>query len=51
MENLFSKKGKDASIIREMVRNVGIRESDVDDLEWKLNRRIFTSDPPEELNR
>ena len=45
-ENLFSGRKKDASIIRERIRDVGIRESDVDDLEWKLTRRIFTSDLP-----
>jgi predicted phosphate transport protein (TIGR00153 family) len=45
-ENLFSEKEKDVSIIRERIRDVGIRESDVDDLEWKLTRRIFTSDLP-----
>ncbi len=46
VENLFSEKEKDVSIIREKIRDVGIRESDVDDLEWKLTRRIFTSDLP-----
>ncbi len=45
-ENLFSEKEKDVSIIREKIRDVGMRESDVDDLEWKLTRRIFTSDLP-----
>ncbi|NIS62447.1 MAG: DUF47 family protein [Proteobacteria bacterium] len=45
-ESLFSAGGKDVSIIREMVRDAGIRESNVDDLEWKLTRRIFTSDLP-----
>jgi uncharacterized protein Yka (UPF0111/DUF47 family) len=45
-ENFFSRKEKDVSIIREKIRDVGIRESDVDDLEWKLTRRIFTSDLP-----
>ena len=46
VENLFSAGEKDFSIIRERIRDVGIRESDVDDLEWKLTRRIFTSDLP-----
>ncbi len=46
VENLFSEGKKVVSIIRERVRDVGIRESDVDDLEWKLTRRIFTSDLP-----
>jgi len=46
VENLFSEKGKDVSIVRERVKEVGIRESDVDDLEWKLTRRIFTSALP-----
>ncbi len=45
-KNFFSGKEKDVSIIRERIRDVGIRESDVDDLEWKLTRRIFTSDLP-----
>ena len=43
-ENFFSEKEKDVSIIRDKIRDVGIRESDVDDLEWKLTRRIFTAD-------
>jgi len=43
-ESFFSEKKKDVSIIRERIRDVGIRESDVDDLEWKLTRRIFTAD-------
>ncbi|MFB0507591.1 MAG: DUF47 domain-containing protein [Thermodesulfobacteriota bacterium] len=46
VENLFSAGDKDVSIIRERIRDAGIRESDVDDLEWKLTRRIFTSDIP-----
>ncbi len=46
VENLFSEKQKDIATIRERVRDVGIRESDVDDLEWNLTRRIFTSELP-----
>jgi predicted phosphate transport protein (TIGR00153 family) len=40
--NYFEGKG-DTSIIREKAKQVGIKESDVDKMEWDLTRRIFTS--------
>jgi len=43
---LLSEKKVDIEFIRERIREVGIKESDVDDLEWKLTRRIFTSELP-----
>jgi uncharacterized protein Yka (UPF0111/DUF47 family) len=32
--------------VREKVKEVGILESDTDDLEWKLTRKIFSSAMP-----
>lgn len=46
IQNLFSEKRVDIGFIREKIKEVGIKESDVDNLEWKLTRRIFTSDRP-----
>lgn len=43
---LLSEKKVDMEFIRERIKEVGIKESDVDDLEWKLTRRVFTSDLP-----
>lgn len=44
--SLLSEKKVDIEFIRERIKEVGIKESDVDDLEWKLTRRVFTSDLP-----
>jgi uncharacterized protein len=38
--------GIDHELIREKVKQVGILESDTDDLEWKLTRKIFGSSLP-----
>ena len=43
---LLSEKKVDIESIRQKIKEVGIKESDVDDLEWKLTRRVFTSDLP-----
>ncbi|MFH1672394.1 MAG: TIGR00153 family protein [Pseudomonadota bacterium] len=38
--------GDDASPFKKIAEKIGIQESDIDDLEWKLTREIFNSDLP-----
>lgn len=42
LENYLGERGK-VKVIREKAKQVGIKESDVDKLEWDLTRDIFTS--------
>jgi hypothetical protein len=42
LENYLGERGK-IKVIREKAKQVGIKESDVDKLEWDLTRQIFTS--------
>jgi predicted phosphate transport protein (TIGR00153 family) len=42
LENYLGESGK-VEVIREKAKQVGIKESDVDKLEWDLTRDIFTS--------
>lgn len=42
MVNYFGEGGK-VKVIREKAKQVGIKESDVDKIEWDLTRQIFTS--------
>jgi predicted phosphate transport protein (TIGR00153 family) len=36
----------DEQVLRDRLRVVGVTESEIDDIEWKLTRQIFTSDEP-----
>jgi predicted phosphate transport protein (TIGR00153 family) len=36
----------DERVIREKLKVVGVTESDIDDMEWKLTREVFTSNLP-----
>jgi hypothetical protein len=36
----------DEQVLRDRLRIVGVTESEIDDIEWKLTRQIFTSDLP-----
>jgi predicted phosphate transport protein (TIGR00153 family) len=36
----------DEQVLRDRLRVVGVTESQIDDIEWKLTRQIFTSDLP-----
>ncbi len=38
--------GDDVSPFKKIAEKIGIQESDIDDLEWKLTREIFNSDLP-----
>jgi len=42
--NFFS--ASDERVIRERLTTVGVTESTIDDIEWKLTRQVFTSDLP-----
>ena len=42
LENYLGERGK-VKVIREKAKQVGVKESDVDKLEWDLTRDIFTS--------